>query len=401
METALLVVVAVAIALWASMVLSQRRLLLARPDGGHEPLPPVSVLKPLKGLEPRLVENLESFFLQDYPEFEVLFGAETPDDPAVAVAREAMARHPGVPSAIVCRPLRPGWNPKVSNLANALSRARHPIVLISDSNVEAGTGYLRALVPELLRTGVGLVSSLIRGKRGEGLGGVLEELQLNGFVTGSVSMVHSLMRMPCVVGKSMLLRRTDLTRMGGLRFLSRFLAEDQVCGEEIHRLGLRTVVSGEVIDNVLGRKSVREFVDRHVRWSKIRRRVCAPGYVLELLLNPTFLSLVGAAALGTPVALGVVALSIAALSLAQRALERGLGVHRPWWTYPVLELTRSVITGLVWILPLIHTRVVWRGNRVVIGPRTLIQPLGPATPLPAVGAVLLAASPSGSDRKSA
>jgi hypothetical protein len=133
---------------------------------------------------------------------------------------------------------------------------------------------LADMTAHLLRPGVGLVTSPIRARPNGSFGAALESLQLNGFVMGRVAALSLYVGKPCVVGKSMMLRRAHLERLGGFAFLGRFLAEDQVCGEEIARLGLRIAVSAAPVDNVLAPLSLRDFASRHLRWARIRRRVC-------------------------------------------------------------------------------------------------------------------------------
>ena len=284
-------------------------------------------------------------------------------------------RHPEVPATIVVDAARSGANPKVNNLANIVRHARHDVILISDSNVRVRADYLRDLVANLERPGVGLVSSPIRGRHPEGLGGALEALQLNGFVMGGVAAMHRVFGGVCVVGKSMLLRRATLERIGGFRRLSQFLAEDQVCGQEVAALGARLALSSQPIDNVLGRVSVRDFALRHLRWARIRRRISPLGYAGELLLNPVFLAAVGAAAMpGLATAVTFVT-ALLARSALDAAAERAVGVRRSLGASPCARCSpKDLVTGVLWAVPFLSRAVTWRGRRFLIGPRTLLRP---------------------------
>jgi ceramide glucosyltransferase len=337
--------------------------------------PAVSLLKPLKGADAGLEANLETFFLLDYPEYQVVFGVQDESDPALDVARRVAVRHPEVPCAVVVDDRVVGFNPKVNNLANMLPVARHDLLLISDSNVAVGPNYLRHLVPHLLDPGVGMVTSLIRGVGGRGLGGVLEMIQLNTFIMAGVASVNRLGRV-CAVGKSMLLRRCDLARIGGMEELGRYLAEDQVCGEAIHGLGHRVVVSPDPVDNVLGPLTVRQFASRHLRWARIRRHIAPFAYTAEVLANPILpavLNLVlfpglDSAALAVGV-LGVMS-GVALFS------ERRLDVHRNPLVYPWFEAVRGLLLGVLWPVPFVSRSVAWRGNRFRIGRKTILHPTG-------------------------
>jgi ceramide glucosyltransferase len=374
------------LALLAVMAVAQRRQLCPcsgpRLTGG----PGVSVLKPLKGADPDLEGNLESFFRLDYPVLEILLGVRDADDPAVAVARRVASRHPEVPSRIVVDPREVGRNPKVNNLANLLVHARHQVILISDSNVRVQASYLADLVAELERPGVGLVSSPIRGVADRSLGARLEAMQLNTFVMGGVSAMHALGGV-CVVGKSMLLRRRELDRLGGFEFLSRYLAEDQVCGEEISRQGLRVALAHRPVDNVLGTLGVRQFLARHLRWARIRRRMSLAGYLGELVLNPLFLATILAVVARTRPALLLLLATAVVKSSIDAYAERTAGSDRPRFERLWLGVARDLLVGVVWLVPFFSSTVSWRGNRFAIGRRTVLVPdrpaLGEADALPA------------------
>jgi ceramide glucosyltransferase len=359
----------------AVMAWSQRRLILAPPPPVPDELPPISVLKPLKGVDAELEENLESVFAQDYPKFEVILGTEDADDPALDVARRVAARHPEVPSIVLSDPSRIGFNPKVNNLSNLARHARHATLLISDSNIRVDRGYLSDLAAQRAKTGAGLVWSLFRGVGGRGLGGRLEELQLNLYVAGGMAALVDLAGRPGCVGKSMLLSREDLEAVGGFPFLARFLAEDQVCAEELHARGRRVVVTGHVVDNILGRRDLRDFASRHLRWARLRRRLSLAAYAGEFLLNPVFGALLSALALRGTEAWLLAGAALAAMSAIDALAERGLGRRRPLAVYPALELALALVRGALWFVPLFSSTVVWRHNVLRLGPRSEIQPV--------------------------
>lgn len=372
-DAILAVVVGTGVALLVVMAVGRRSILRDPPPPAPAELPPVSILKPLKGVDADLAENLRTTFRQDYPAFEVILGAEDDGDPALPVARAIAREFPGVRSLVIADDRAVGHNPKVNNLANLFRRARHDVVLVSDSNIAAPPGYLKDLVAHRARSGAGLVWSLFRATGGRGLGAALEALQLNVFVMGGVSALSRLLRLPCCVGKSMLLGRADLAELGGFEFLSKFLAEDQICAEELAARGRPVAVSGHLIDNVLGRRTVRDFASRHVRWSRLRRWVNLPGYLGELLLNPVFLAFAGALALRTPAAWATAGAALVAASALDAVGERAVGVRRPLWIYPVLEAALSLARGLLFPIPFFGSTLRWRSNVLTIGPRTRID----------------------------
>src|SRR5574341_1456226 len=178
-------------------------------------LPPVSILKPLRGLDDNLFDNLASFCTLDYPEYEVLYSLQDHNDPAYKVAKKIQDKYPNKNITIVVERCNAGLNPKVNNLIPAYRKSRHPYILISDSNVMVGAGYLREIVRHTQDSSVGLVSNVIRGVGGRSIGAILENLHLNSFIIGSVSFLDRFLGMPCIIGKSMLMKKDDLQVIGG------------------------------------------------------------------------------------------------------------------------------------------------------------------------------------------
>ncbi|HET7451713.1 MAG TPA: ceramide glucosyltransferase, partial [Thermoanaerobaculia bacterium] len=324
------------------------------PAGGA--LPAVSILKPLKGADPDLAENLASFYRLDYPEYEIVFSFASRTDPAAEIARRVADAHPAVPTAFVFDSREPGANPKVSRLIHAMSRARYPVLLISDGDVRVRAGFLRDTAAELADPSVGLVSNPFRGVGNGSAGSVVEALHFNGFVFGGTAAVSRVARRPCVVGKSILIRRAALDWIGGLDAVKDFLAEDYLLGAAVAGSGFRVVLARHVVDAVSRGRTLRQFWDRQVRWARMRRRLGGPAYPLEALASPLPWALLLSGSRFAGAAAAIVAAKVALDLVVLRRLGARASV-------PAILLKDLLFFGVFWS-GLASNRTQWRGKAV-------------------------------------
>jgi ceramide glucosyltransferase len=339
--------------------------------------PPVSLLKPVKGIDDDMAGNLESFYRLDYPAYEILFAVDDFGDPCVSLLRSFQAKYPGIPTTIIATGRPDFENPKVHKLARMASRSCGRLFWATDSNVRVAPDTLRRLVDEYLVHDAKVVFSPVRGSSSRTFGSLMENSSLNFFTSGSIIAFWSIGRRPVLVGKSMLIEREALETFGGFCYFKNYLAEDFLLGEAFVKSGFRVSTNYAWVTNVNRTGSARSFFKRMSRWAKLRYHLRRPAYLLEILLNPVVLALFGLAALGRR---GVVIL--AATAAAKIAIEylnflfinvedRGRFVNH--LLFPAAVLTKDIILFAVYFTPFFSRRVEWRGGRIAIGRTTLIR----------------------------
>jgi ceramide glucosyltransferase len=339
-----------------------------------ETFPPISILKPLSGLDDNLFDNLGSFCCQDYPRYEILCSIQDPNDPACRVVEKVKKKFPEKEISILVERCDDGLNPKVNNMLPAYRRARYPYILISDSNVMVDRDYLRKNIRLMHDPNIGLVTNLIRGVGAKTIGSLFENLHLNSFILGNVCFLEKFLDISCVVGKSMLMRKCDLEAIGGLRAFKDVLAEDHFIGEKIRERGQQVILSSYMIRNVNEYWGLKRFFNRHLRWGKMRWKILGYKYTVELIGNPVLLSLSSLLFEG----LSERALTlIGSVSLMKGMGDFYIGEKINAQLHPLAYLLsplKDLLIGLVWFLSVANDTVVWRGKRYLIGENTVLSP---------------------------
>ena len=367
---------AVSFALYATMLTLFARALAtrrgrARADVGRAPR--VTIFKPLAGSDDDLDENLESFARIDYPSFEVLFGVADTSDPAFAVARRFLARHPKIDARLVVTDRQAALNPKVAQLVGLERVATGDVYVISDSNVRVGPTYLWSLVAELEDQRVGMVTSLFAGTGERTLGAALENLQLCAATAPGLAAMDAIRR-PFTVGKSMAVRRRDLALLGGFHPVGHVLAEDHVLGKRFLAAGLKARTSFEVVENRNVACTVARTLERHSRWAKLRRSLNPAGFLAEPVLTPVVVASAGVIAAPCKLTATILAtVCVAQTTCALFAVRLLRGRALAWW-YAPLEIARSYVTLLCWGYACASRRIAWRGHPFFLRRGSVIVP---------------------------
>ena len=329
-------------------------------------LPALSVLKPLSGSAPALHENIRAHALQDYPQFELLFGVSSVSDvsgPAAEAVRRLAREFPRLRIELVECGSSPDGNPKVFVLEKLAAQASHDLLLVNDSDIRVGSGYFRRIVSDLSRDGVGLVSCLYRARPGGTFASLIEALWISAEYQGQVLLGRTLQGMQFALGATMLLRRGDLARIGGFQRIRPFLADDYVLGNLISSGGQEVALSTHAVETLLPADSWKAVWRHLLRWSRTIRVMRPWGHAGLIVTHGTVWSLLALAVGSQSVVLTTMALCcliprFVAAWLVADCVDSG-EVKRRLWLLPLADL----LAFLVWLSSFFGTRVDWRGNQ--------------------------------------
>jgi ceramide glucosyltransferase len=321
--------------------------------------PPVSVLKPVCGTSPGLYECLRSFCEQDWPTYEVIFGAHSEDDPAVEVVRRLMRELPHQDLRLVVDGTLAGPNRKAANLANIYRSARYDIIVLSDSDVRVDGNCLASMAAPFVEPAVGAVASIYKGWAIGGGAARFGALYINDWFVPSVVVDVDLRGIDFVFGALSAVRRQPLQAIGGFEHLAQCLAEDFSMGRLIGHRGWRVVLSPYACDTVVADRSFAEMFRHEVRWQRSERAcrpldqfmsvVTCPLPLLALLLLP-WASIVGLGIIGAEIILRIL------VHFQVRRSFRIAGPYEPW-----LVPLRDCVCFFAWAAGLFGNKVYW-GN---------------------------------------
>ena len=330
-------------------------------------LPPISVLKPLCGDEPHLYDNLKSYCLQDYPNFQVVFGVREAGDPAIAVVRRLIADLPERDLTLVIDGRVIGRNYKVSNLANMIGVAKHGLIVMADSDTRVAPDYLRAIATAFEPKTVGAVTCLYRGTVGEGRASSLGAVYLNDWYMASVVLASTIGGLRPCFGQTMAIRRDLLDKVGGLDALKDHVADDFMLGELVKQGGHEVAIAPTMIDNVVCEPDLVTLFRHELRWARTLRAVRPFLYPLTLITDALPLSLLAFLASGLAAEAGLLFLAAGILRVLHHSVVSwrfgGDAPYRPW-----LIPYRDLITMAVRLASLGGKGILWRGHRFTLKP---------------------------------
>ena len=329
--------------------------------------PPVSILKPLKGTDPEIYESFRSHCLQDYPEYELIFGVSDPDDPAVELVRRLQQEFPQRPIQLVVCPKVLGTNMKVSNLVQMLPYAHFDHLIINDSDIKVAGDYLRRVIGPFADDRVGMVTCLYRGIAGSTLGSRLESIGISTDFSAGVLAARTLEGIHFALGSTLAFPRRALEAIDGFEPLVDYLADDFELGARISAAGYEVRLSDVVVDHHLPDYSLNGFMQHQLRWARSTRDSRRWGYtgvVLTFGVPWAILALLISG--GQPWAWGLLALALALrIAMAVQVGSMILRDRQVWREIHLLPL-RDIAALLVWIASYAGHTVSWRGDLFVL-----------------------------------
>jgi ceramide glucosyltransferase len=318
---------------------------------------PISILKPLAGLDLDLESNLRTFFEQDYPHFEILFAVRGESDPAVKVVTHLQQIHPNVPSRLVITGEPPYPNAKVFSLERMLAEASNDLLVMSDSDIRVTSNFLCTIAAEFQNANLGVATCPYRAVPGNSFWSRLEATGMNTDFWGSALVARMLEGMRFAVGPTIAARRRVLQSIGGFARLKDYLAEDFVLGKFAADAGHGVILSSYVVEHHIGAATLRQNISHRLRWARSTRRSRPAGYVGQLFTMPLPLALLVLAASPAwwpvlPVTLIVRA--IAAYMVSARVLRATIN----WALLPIEDL----LGFCFWIAGFFGSTISWRGR---------------------------------------
>jgi ceramide glucosyltransferase len=334
--------------------------------------PPLSLLKPLHGAEPDLEADLETFFHQNYPTYEILFCAAASNDPGLEIARQVAARHPHIPTRFFHTGPPKYINAKVHSMEIMTEAAAHPILVISDSDVRVTPDYLLAVAAPFSNPNVGAMTCLYRGVpveaelQGGGVWARLEAVGMSVEMTAGVLVANMLEGMQFVLGPTMAVRRQCIDAMGGMGAIGDFCSDDYLIGNHAWQQGKKVVLSHHVIDHLVINSSFVDSFKHQARWMKSTRFSRPKGHFgTALTFSTPFGLLALAAALGLHRPLLGLALFVWSI-LTRWVIAWAAGskvVQDPnWFALYILFPIRDLMGFGFWIASYLSSRILWRGK---------------------------------------
>ncbi len=356
LSAAVLVLVAGSAAYCVLVVVAARRYLRAAAPPPTKP-EPISILKPLHGLDQDLESNLRTFFEQDYPAFEILFAVRDPNDPAIPLVERLQREYPHISSRLLITGEPPYPNAKVYSLDRMTGAAAYDLLVMSDSDIRAGRDLLWTVAAEFQDPAIGVATCPYRAVGGPSIWSRLEAVGMNTEFWAGVLAARMLEGMNFAVGPTSAARKRVLDAIGGFDAVKDYLAEDFMLGRLAAGHGARVVLSRAVVEHHIGSQPALPNLAHRLRWNRSTRRSRPAGYIGQIFTNPLPLAMMLIALRPDWWPAAAAALVLRALAARVVAVEV-LGGRTGWLLLPWQDLLAFVF----WVAGFFGNTIHWRGR---------------------------------------
>lgn len=337
---------------------------------------PISILKPVKGLEEDSYENFASFCRQQYDApAQLIFAVAADNDPVIPIIRQLIDDFPHHDISLHAEATIHGPNYKVSNLINAYHQATYDLLMICDSDIRVEPTFLQSVASHFADPQLGLVSSPYRSSRVLGPVTALEALAFSTEMMPNVLVARQLEGLSFALGAAMTFRRQALEEIGGLTALVDYLADDYQLGHQLHRAGWKLALDRQFVESILKPETLSAILARQLRWARTMRVSRPAGYLASGITLPGLATLLALAVGPLPSAL----MAITALYLIRLSVSTCFSRHwvadrlLPSWGW-LLPL-RDLLACVTWLLSFLGNRVSWRGHRFIVQPGGRLTPI--------------------------
>jgi ceramide glucosyltransferase len=340
-------------------------------------LPKVSILKPVKNIDDEMEENIKSFYELNYPDFEIIFGMDSTEDECITLLEKIQKEYSNITTRMIETGIKKDSNPKIDALSKMAKLATGQLYWVSDSNTRAEKFTLKRLVYEYISNNSKIVFSTIKGTGAESIGSIIENAHLNFFVSGSIILAWIYARQQIIVGKSMLIEKEALDKLGGFLYFKEYLAEDFIMGEVYTKMEFPISTNFVWITNINKKNSIKSFISRHTRWAKMRFHIKRLYYLSEILLNPIAISIFslmftgkkGIIILFTTISFKIFLEYVNFLNINTEDRKKFKNI----FLFPISILLKDILLFFVYISPFFSSEVDWRGRKIKIGKMSRIE----------------------------
>ena len=331
--------------------------------------PSVTILKPIYGLDPDMLDNLRSFCQQDYPQYQVIFGIQDKNDPALSIVEEITKEFSKSDVSYIISTERHGTNHKVSNLINMYPYVKHEYILIADSDMRVSKNFLTQVISPFTDTKIGAVTCLYNGIAKDKIASKLNAMFINNWFLPSVLISRILQPIKYCLGATMIVKRNILKKIGGFESFSNHLADDYILGKLISNFGYKIHLSDYIVENIVEEASFKNLILHELRWARTLKRIEPLAYALTFLTDSLVLSIFSGITLFiTTESLILLYLPIV-ITLSLRVLlhnsaNKMINSKRVTeiWLIPL----RDILSFCIRIISYIGNSVRWRNNTFVV-----------------------------------